>query len=741
MPSRVHNVRQFLGLTSYFRRFIKDYAIKSKHMTLLLRKDCEWSWNKEQEDAFVALKESMANQPVLALYSPHQRTELHTDASAIGLGGILLQEQRDGCLHPVMYASRQTTPEESRYHSTELEALAVVWATERFRPYLIGIRFKIVTDCSAVRTTFNKRDLVPRIGRWWLKMTEYDFEIEHRPGTMMKHADALSRNPVDDNSNTEVAEGVDILTIDVEDWIILAQKTDPQLQPIIDVLTQRAAKLDREQERIHQEYVLREGRLYKKQGNQLLLVVPKKMRWRIVKLYHDDRAHPATDNTVHGILTKFWFARLRNYVKGYIGACPQCLFNKVPGGKKQGMLHSIDKIGIPYHTVHFDHLGPFVKSKKGNSYVLAAIDGFTKHVMLRAVPNTKSETTCRLLREIIDLFGPPWRVITDRGTAFTGNAFRRLCAQHNINHVRNATATPRANGQVERLNRTLVTAIASMTSDPEGREWDKVMGQVQFSLNNTVHKATGTTPFRLMFNFQPRGYTGQQLQDEVDEYVREETSDLRKRAIDNIRQDQVRQRLPDLRKRAIDNIRQDQVRQRLRYNKRRCNSDTLAEGDLVLLRREASATGEPRKLLEKYKGPYVIIESLPGDRFQIADVPETQRTQRFYKGIASRDALKPSRDALKRYHPYNDTEDSETSSDDSGDMICDKAEYSARSDQKSVDSGNMISEKAEYSARNRQSDVDNEIGENSETKQDEYPTREKVTRRQRTIKRPQRYLD
>lgn len=135
-----------------------------------------------------------------------------------------------------------------------------------------------------------------------------------------------------------------------------------------------------------------------------------KMRWRIVQQYHDDEAHPAIDATIAGIHEKFWFARLRNFVKGYINACPKCLFYKVPEGKKKGNLHPIDKVEIPYHTVFLDHLGHFIKSKKGNTYILAAIDGFTKHVILSPVKETNSTTTCRLLREIITMFGPPKRI-------------------------------------------------------------------------------------------------------------------------------------------------------------------------------------------------------------------------------------------------------------------------------------------------------------------------------------------
>lgn len=117
------------------------------------------------------------------------------DASALGIGRILMQWQASPrVLKPVAYFSRQTTVDEKHFHSYELETLAVVCSLKKFRVYLLGVPFKVFTDCAALRTTLTKRDLVPRIARWWLQISEYNFEIEYRPGVNMAHVDALSRN-------------------------------------------------------------------------------------------------------------------------------------------------------------------------------------------------------------------------------------------------------------------------------------------------------------------------------------------------------------------------------------------------------------------------------------------------------------------------------------------------------------------------------------------------------------------
>ncbi|KAK9731966.1 Integrase zinc binding domain [Popillia japonica] len=166
------------------------------------------------------------------------------------------------------------------------------------------------------------------------------------------------------------------------------------------------------------------------------------MRWRILKLCHDDLGHPTMDKTIDKVKQAYWLPGIRRYVRGYIGACIECLYYKCPGGKRPGKLNSIDKIGIPYHTIHVDHLGPFVRSKRGNSYVIVAVDGFTKHTHLKAAKNTTAREVVKFMDEICDIFGPPQRIISDRGTAYTSTAFPKFCLQRKSIHVLNASATP-----------------------------------------------------------------------------------------------------------------------------------------------------------------------------------------------------------------------------------------------------------------------------------------------------------
>lgn len=138
---------------------------------------------------------------------------MHTDASALGFGGILIQINSKGERLVVAYYSQQTSPEQKKLHSYELETLAVVLSLRHFRTYLLGHEFKVVTDCSALRTAFSKKDLIPRVARWWLEVQDFNFSAEHKPGSQMQHVDVLSRDLI--------ANSHSVLQIDIteREWL------------------------------------------------------------------------------------------------------------------------------------------------------------------------------------------------------------------------------------------------------------------------------------------------------------------------------------------------------------------------------------------------------------------------------------------------------------------------------------------------------------------------------------------
>lgn len=619
-PQNVHEVRQFLGLTGYFRKFIKGYGEIARPLTSLLKKDSVWRWSNTEDQAFLTLKDRLADRPVLALYDPTLETELHTDASSLGIGGILMQWQKDTrVLKPVAYFSRQTTPEEKHLHSYELETLAIVCSLKKFRVYLLGIHFKVYTDCAALRTTLTKRDLVPRIARWWLQISEFTFDIEYRPGVQMSHVDALSRN-TRLSAEPDNSPFVCVYTIGKENWLLSLQLADPEISRIFKILK---PENDQESRDIRKNYVVKDHTVYRKVDDRLCLAVPRSARWQICRANHDEIGHLGYAKTLERIQHLYWFPKLRKFVKKYVAACLECAYNKDDASKqKSGHLYPIEKVQIPFHTIHLDHLGPFVRSKNGNTHILTIVDAFTKYVFIRAVKDVKTKTTVKVLEKIFYDFGVPARIVSDRGTSFTSAAFQTFAKTLGIKHILNAVACPRANGQAERFNQTILNSLSAQNHSSYERDWDKCLGKIQWGINNTVNASTQKTPTEAMFGVKLRDVLSNKLNTE-------------NYSSNNFELQQVRDQISN-------NIQKDQAKQKEKHDAGRIAATKYEIGDLVkIFRNNFDNHGKSTKLLSKFVGPYKITEVLGNDRYRITDVPGFTKKGKPYKTVIAADRIRP----------------------------------------------------------------------------------------------------
>ncbi|XP_076248026.1 uncharacterized protein LOC143187672 [Calliopsis andreniformis] len=328
IPRNAKEVLRFVALASYFRRFIPQFSMIAKPLYDLIKKEVKFKFREEESKAFETLKKQLSSKPILAIYSPKAETELHCDASVSGFGAILLQKQSDGNFRPISYFSQRTTPAESKYHSFELECLAVVYAVKRFHVYLGGIFFKIMTDCDSFRLTLSKQNINPRISRWAMFLQDYDFEIQYRPGKRMSHVDALSRCH-------------SILAIEgntFEQTLSICQDKDDEIGKIRDKLQKTEMKF----------FELCNGLVYRKDKmKKLLFYVPHSMENNVIRTCHDDLGHVGLDKVVDNILKVYWFPKLREKAKDYIANCLRCREFSPPSGKQPGYRHNIlDKIRI-----------------------------------------------------------------------------------------------------------------------------------------------------------------------------------------------------------------------------------------------------------------------------------------------------------------------------------------------------------------------------------------------------------
>lgn len=630
-PRNVEHIKKILGLFSFFRRYIKSYSAISAPIRNLTKPDVPFNWTDECQKIFENLKKQLISTPVLALYNPTRETELHCDASSKGFGGILFQRQDDGKMHPIAYFSKSTSASEVMLHSYELETLAIVYSVERFRHYLEGIQFRIITDCEALVQTLNRQKTTPKIARWALSLDRFDFTIKHRSGILMGHVDTLSRYPmaqieVDGDSNGRIAL-IDPTDVDVQLQIL--QNRD-------DTIVQLREKLENG---TVENYLLEEGLVYRqKSGEKALLYVPKEMEQSVIRQAHDKTCHMGVDKCLDQIRMHYWFPKIKEKLEHFIRNCIQCVTHSIPPHCTYRTLHNIPKKPVPFDTVHIDHFGPLPSLISKKKHILLVIDAFTKHTKLYAVKSTDTKEVAVCLETYFEYYSRPRRIISDRGSAFKSNEFHTYLDEQNIEHVKIATASPQANGQVERVNRTLKAMLAKTTEPIQHSDWSKMLRKVEFAINNSVQSSTKQTPCTLLYGVAQRGCEIDVLTEYLDEKSQCDDSP----------------KLDTLRMIAAENIEKAQKKNLSWYEKNKKPHVQFEMGDYVMIRNVDTTIGTNKKFIPKFRGPYLVHKKLPNDRYVIRDIENCQVTQIPYDGI-----IEASR--IRRFTDWRNSHDDGTS--------------------------------------------------------------------------------
>ena len=193
IPKDLTQLRGFIALASYYRKFVKGFSSIVEPLNRLLKKNTPYVWSEDQHDAFERLKTCLTTPPILAYPKFEDPFILYTDASTFALGAILAQKGEKNREYVIAYASRTLNKHERNYGVTELECLAVVWAVRHFHHYLHGQRFTVITDHAALRYLMNMTNPVGKLGRWLMILNGYNLEIINRPGKQHSNVDTLSR--------------------------------------------------------------------------------------------------------------------------------------------------------------------------------------------------------------------------------------------------------------------------------------------------------------------------------------------------------------------------------------------------------------------------------------------------------------------------------------------------------------------------------------------------------------------
>jgi hypothetical protein len=557
-PANVTDVRSFIGGASYFRRFILGFAAIAQPLTDLTKADVPFVWSPTCQNAFDTLRSKLMTAPVLAHPNWTQPFTLATDASYAGLGACLTQHI-DGQERVILYWSRKLSKEEANYGVTMLEAAAVISALKALRPYLLGKRFRLLTDHIALRTWLTKHNLDGQLARWALILQEFDCTIEHRKGTLHGNADMLSRLPADcdqrdeatftasavtTRSHTHTAttappaslpqpgtattatpqavatptQSTDGPTFDAAplwpmDTIDLgtAQMEDAWCRQLIDYLRDgvvpRTAADAKALMATASSFALHDNVLYYQPVptdiTSRRLAIPLRHRAELLTCLHDDptAGHQGVDRTLAWTATRFYWPSLRPDVTEYCKSCLSCQARNRPTTAPAGQLEPI-VTSRPLELVGIDLLTNLPRTSSGNLHVLVLTDHFTKHVQLYALPNMEARTIAAQLLHFTLSFGPPVRLISDRGANFLSGIITAFRVFFGIGHTPTTAYHQQANGLTERFNGTMVKMLTHYVNDQHD-DWDTYLSSVASAYNNSVHASTGFAPYHLLFGRPP----------------------------------------------------------------------------------------------------------------------------------------------------------------------------------------------------------------------------------------------
>jgi len=499
VPKCAKHVRQFLGLASYYRKFIKSFATISEPLSQLTHKVIKFEWDPKCEKAFRTLIDRLLNTPVLIFPDFTRRFRLSTDASNCGLGAVLSQVDDEGNEQVVAYASRTLNAAEKNYTTTEQELLAIIWACERFRAYLFGVEFDLITDHKPLTYLSSLNLSSSRLIRWKMRLQEYSFKIEHKAGKEHINADVLSRMHEQVIASVEVGELID------NKYIISNQDTDVEIKRIKKLLKSNSNSVP--------GYQLVDGILFKERKksktyesiNQLRLVIPRCMIGQVLTLCHDHicGGHLGAVKTLAKVTERYHWKGVKEDVMNWVASCPECAERKDPPSQR-APLGSITDPKIPFDKIGIDFLGPLTETKNGHKHILVITDYASRWVEAFPTADQTAATVAKILiNEVICRHGAPRELLSDKGQNFMSKVVKELCSYFETKKINTTSYHPQCNGLTERFNKTLCQLLA-MYGDEHQDNWDILLPLVLFAYRTSQQKTVNETPFRLLYGRDAR---------------------------------------------------------------------------------------------------------------------------------------------------------------------------------------------------------------------------------------------
>ena len=497
-PKNVSQLRAFLGMLNYYHRFLPDVATVLEPLHQLLRKGEKCKWLEEQQTAFDKAKELLQSADLLVHFDPEKELILETDASDYGVGAVLSHKMKNGTERPIGYVSRTLQEAERNYSTLEKEALAIIFGIKKFHQFLYGHLFTIKTDHKPLEGLLSEKkgipsQAAPRVQRWALTLSAYEYKISYKAGKSNCNADGLSRLPLPVMPDSVPLPGETILLMEhlkgtpvhsghIKEWT----KRDPVLSQVLRYTLEGWPKIANSEELT--PYYTKRTELSVEDGCILWgtrVIVPPQGRSKVLSELHE--AHPGESRMKALARSYVWWPGLDQDIVKKVKDCNKCQANqKTPA---EAPLHPWEWPGLPWSRIHVDYAGPY----KGEMF-LVVINAYSKWLEVHCMKSTTSSATIEKLREIFAIHGLPATLVSDNGSNFTSSEFEEFMKRNGIKHIKVAPYHPASNGLAERAVRVFKEGFEKMG---EGSIQTK-LSRFLLSYRTTPHSTTGVPPSELL---------------------------------------------------------------------------------------------------------------------------------------------------------------------------------------------------------------------------------------------------